>query len=798
MSQIKDQKGNMAPSKRRLSRVVLLPLPILAASCGLGANTAPRDDNRAGILVDVAAWRPSAPRPASTDVGETAGAVFSLRDVVSGLQIRARLIGARNDVAREPTNELLVFRQAYFGGDVIRKTDSGSIEDFFRFERPSAKGLEYVVELGEGVAGLRLVSNTLEFLDERGAPRLRVAPPWLLDERGSYREVALTVADCAADTDPRPPWGRAITRVDKQSCHVRLSWDELCPSFPTFVDPLWETTGQMMFPRMDHAATTLSDGRVLVAGGFYIMGPQIVVPKQTELFDPASGTWSVTGSLGLAREAASAALLTSGNVLVAGGTVTATAEVYNVGAGTWSPTGNMMAAQTGTLTRLPSGDVLLCGGNEGTDPKPIARCQVYKPGTNQWGAVPWLSNARRYHTATALQDGRVLVAGGLGANSTTLTSTELFTEGASWVDVPPMLLPRSNHAAVLLADGEHVLVAGGQHQSGPTATSALFSVVTSQWSFGPSLDVERTDMTGSLLANGCVLLAGGGTSVTSMASQLYDPVMMTWLNAPQLPLERTRHTASAVNEGILIAGGMVASNGQATNDAQVFRLGKKGEVCANNCDCAGGQCVNLVCCEGVDPPGTPCTDSCSCASGSCVDGVCCSTPCDGPCEQCGSNGVCAPVPAGEDPAGDCDDEGAASCGRDGMCDGNGACRLYAPGTECGLNGCDNAEVRSATCNGAGQCLTNSTSCEPYLCDSNTNTCFSECESIDQCSSPNVCTKQGDCTPPPNQPAEFGGCGCRVPTDGGHRGVASLLAFLVCALRLRRSRKSGHRDKAVKR
>src|SRR5215475_9840175 len=65
----------------------------------------------------------------------------------------------------------------------------------------------------------------------------------------------------------------------------------------------------------------------------------------------AAGTWSITGSMTVARSfGATATLLTDGRVLVAGGcvdddpffgcpTLHASAELYNPATGTWSATG---------------------------------------------------------------------------------------------------------------------------------------------------------------------------------------------------------------------------------------------------------------------------------------------------------------------------------------------------------------------------------------------------------------------------------------------------------------------------
>jgi hypothetical protein len=78
----------------------------------------------------------------------------------------------------------------------------------------------------------------------------------------------------------------------------------------------------------------------------------------------------------------------------------------------------------------------------------------------------------------------------------------------------------------------------------------------------------------------------------------------------------------------------------------------------------------------------------SCASGVCEAGICCDVPCAGPCRACTADrtgqpdGICAPVLAGRSDPG-CPPEAASTCGRDGTCDGSGACRRHPDGTVCG-------------------------------------------------------------------------------------------------------------------
>jgi hypothetical protein len=106
--------------------------------------------------------------------------------------------------------------------------------------------------------------------------------------------------------------------------------------------------------------------------------------------------------------------------------------------------------------------------------------------------------------------------------------------------------------------------------------------------------------------------------------------------------------------------------------------------------------------------GVTCAASGECTSGHCVDGVCCDSACAGACHSCAlpsAPGACIPVSSGTaDPRGVCVAQSQSTCGRDGLCDGAGACRLYEAGTVCAPEQCaGQAYTPPSTCDGAGRC-----------------------------------------------------------------------------------------------
>jgi len=166
--------------------------------------------------------------------------------------------------------------------------------------------------------------------------------------------------------------------------------------------------------------------------------------------------------------------------------------------------------------------------------------------------------------------------------------------------------------------------------------------------------------------------------------------------------------------------------------------------CGISCG-VGGFCVNSTC---MKPLGSVCTSNSQCTSGFCVDGYCCNSLCSGTCQSCnqpGSVGLCSPIPAGTDPANECTDQGASSCGTNGLCSGSGSCAYYPNGTQSSASYCSAGIYHAPdTCNGAGSSISGGTAlCFPYICSSN-GTCRTSCAINSDCSSGYECASGGAC------------------------------------------------------
>lgn len=169
-------------------------------------------------------------------------------------------------------------------------------------------------------------------------------------------------------------------------------------------------------------------------------------------------------------------------------------------------------------------------------------------------------------------------------------------------------------------------------------------------------------------------------------------------------------------------------------------------ACRKTCRAGGADCVApAVCVDGSCGPkplkalGAGCVDGADCASGHCADGVCCGAACTGACVSCnqtGFLGTCRPVAAQKpDPHAVCKDGGAAACGQSGLCNGAGACAVYATGTVCLAGTCNGRMVRNPRrCDGKGACVAAADiDCVPYRCNPATTACFTSCTADNMCS-----------------------------------------------------------------
>jgi Galactose oxidase, central domain/Kelch motif len=180
-----------------------------------------------------------------------------------------------------------------------------------------------------------------------------------------------------------------------------------------------------------------------------------------------------------------------------------------------------------------------------------------------------MAQRRFAHTATLLDDGRVLIAGGLAANGEYLSSAEIYDPATGkFAPTGGMATPRGGHIAIRLPDGG-VLVAGGsagrRFENGRWLGNLQSSAEIydpSKGAFAPTiarLTVPRNHPSATTLADGTVLIAGGngpGGRILQSA-EIFDPKRETFSRVGEMTVPRAAHAAALLGDGrVLIVGGV--------------------------------------------------------------------------------------------------------------------------------------------------------------------------------------------------------------------------------------------------
>jgi hypothetical protein len=349
-------------------------------------------------------------------------------------------------------------------------------------------------------------------------------------------------------------------------------------------------TGALAGERHSHTATLLQNGKVLIVGGIQPSPGYRGPTGSAELYDPATGMFTATGSLNQPRVSHAAVLLPSGKVLVAGGLAPppdnpnfaplASVELYDPATGVFTTMGSLKEARADfTATPLPDGKVLVVGG--GLSPYPYdgsLSVELYDPGTGMSTPLGNLLRSRQGHSATLLPDGKVLIAGGEKADiGITRRSAELYdpATGTSTL-VGDMNGAHSGHTGILLPNGK-VLVVGGEQfrtfNSPPPAPAELYDPATRSFTVVPS-SLDNIYRVVSPLANHkVVVFAAPSTSDTAyrlpLPPQVFDPATETFTTSATLQFARRseNYTATLLQNGkVLIAGGYAYDNSPAQAD----------------------------------------------------------------------------------------------------------------------------------------------------------------------------------------------------------------------------------------
>jgi Galactose oxidase, central domain len=364
----------------------------------------------------------------------------------------------------------------------------------------------------------------------------------------------------------------------------------------------WRTTTPLNLPRYDFAMVTLQDGRVLVTGG--LTGPglggggslqsRLQSFSSTYLFDPGAGkeTWTKVGLLNTARTGPAAALLSDGRVLVAGGyyrddpgssgdlsngivqadvipdvtgRALATVEVFDPATGRWTQTGSLHYARfDAQAVTLGDGRVLIVGsadgpngGVSGVASAAYTSAELYDPKTGRFSltaALPALPRAAFAKLGLVLPDGDPTIDSPGSLVALPDGGAMLIGQSASWkhqgeitrsfryavgtgrwteIDQAWALVNENTgiwsgtgwarwgaNAAVVSLKGGDILVAGGyDEQDAPTVRATLYDPASTDLTGLTNMPDARQGSVAVALPDGSALVLGGWRATTDGGSE---------------------------------------------------------------------------------------------------------------------------------------------------------------------------------------------------------------------------------------------------------------------------------------
>jgi hypothetical protein len=426
------------------------------------------------------------PNPASVAAGETVQLTATLRDV-DGNQLRGRLVqwSSSDETVATVNGEGLVTGVAE-GSASITATSEGKSGSTALAVTPAPEqpptGTGALV--GPGGVAPSAVANKFNRDEAEWLPLELVAPlpPGGRADRyhaevtsgvllaGGYTGSGTAASDQGILLDAATDAATPVTMTEARVHHTMtplpgfrtlvtggFDGDVVRSSAEVFTQATAEfvATGAMGIARGRHAAAPLPDGRVLVTGGLVPTdpAPATIEVASTEIYDPASGTFSPGDDMNTTRFNHSAVALDDGRVLVLGGNGRFTAEVYDPATGEFSFVGDMATVHGHghQAVKLPDGRVLVTGGDAGSG-EPTALAEIFDPATGEFTQVGDMTTARMLHFAVLLEDtGEVLVGGGQDESGAVLQSAELFDpatgEFTATTDMPQ---PGAEQAAVFV------------------------------------------------------------------------------------------------------------------------------------------------------------------------------------------------------------------------------------------------------------------------------------------------------------------------------------------------------------
>jgi hypothetical protein len=336
----------------------------------------------------------------------------------------------------------------------------------------------------------------------------------------------------------------------------------------------------MTTPRAFHTATLLLDGRVLMTGGTFRSQSPGGQPElaSAEIYAPATETFTPTGSLAIARDSHAAVLLPDGKVLVTGGQQPASppsfqkaslddSEIFDPARNAFAPTTPLLLSRAfHTMTLLPAGDVIICGGVGGGSVR--LDCEFFREPTDTFSAGPALTESRVDPFLAPLGNGSVLLAGG-DASGTTAEVVDV--DASQSLPTGSMHSAHTQGASAALPDGKAIVAGGLDGNGNPNAATDVYDPSSGTFSTAGAMVAPSTRHAATLLQNGTVLFTGGTVAgQPSTLAQIYDPRSNTFTKTGDLKQPRTGHTATLLANGTVLVAQGDDGSGVPTASTEVY------------------------------------------------------------------------------------------------------------------------------------------------------------------------------------------------------------------------------------
>lgn len=414
-------------------------------------------------------------------------------------------------------------------------------------DQPEAlDGMKSITVRAEGSAIDTPREDTFDFSAGNGT--LRQVPPTddakisVLASRGD----AKATPEVAGGVGPLDLTGKSGDAPQK----VRVLVGKVSTFVTTSAGPKPTVCSQLSTGRQGHTATLLQNGDVLIVGGEQVVNGERLLLRSLEIYDHANGTFNNGPDLPEGRAYHSATLLENGRVIICGG--------------------------QGVL-----------GGRAVA----LNTCLFFDSKTRRFIDLSvGLNVGRQLHTATRLDDGRVVIAGGMATGAEYLLSTEVYDPDIEGVEKlqpgPNMVTTRAQHAATLLNDGATILISGGRDKDTVKSDVEAWTIAASK---RVGLGAPRYAHAQAKVGDGRVVIAGGFGSIVDngnpmpLASvEIYDSAgggsvtcgeTLALATARGNPIGEGMPVAADGNMRVVIAGGTLA-DGSATHLGELVTLGK--------------------------------------------------------------------------------------------------------------------------------------------------------------------------------------------------------------------------------